>query len=84
VPDSDAVPVGIKRLQQALGLTDAEMELASVLPSGHWAELGKRSTEDLETTADRMTELAAAMVTAKGHAEGWLPPDFHVAYTRTV
>jgi hypothetical protein len=84
VPDADAVPVAIKRLQQALGLTDAEMELASVLPSSHWAELGKRSTEDLAATADQLTEMAAAMVTAKGHAEGWLPPDFHVEYTRVV
>lgn len=84
MPDADAVPAAIKRLQRALGLTDAEMELASVLPSGHWTELGKRSTEDLAATADQLTEMAAAWVTAKGHAEGWLPPDFHVAYTRVV
>jgi hypothetical protein len=61
VPDADAAPAAIKRLQ-----------------------LGKRSTEDLTATADRLTEMAAALVTAKGHAEGWLPPDFYVEYTRVV
>jgi hypothetical protein len=80
--EDPALREALARLQWALGLTAAEMELAAVLPSSHWTELGKRSTEDLAATADRLTEMAAVMVTAKGHAEGWLPPDFYVEYTR--
>jgi hypothetical protein len=82
--ENPALRDALARLQRALGLTDAEMELASELPSGHWTELGKRSTADLAATTDRLTEMTAALVTAKGHAEGWLPPDFYVEYTRVV
>jgi hypothetical protein len=79
-PETSARAAAMDQLQRGLGLTDDEMDLARSLTSGHWAELGKQLTEELSADIPRSAALAAAMVTARGHAEGWLPADLSVSY----